>query len=702
MVTLRKAFLCLLGSIVFAMGAGPAAAVAASAWLLPEDLSETSHSSVDPQVAVDARGDAIVTWNYGGDIRAVFRPAGGSWQAPTPIAGPYAYFSKIAMDPKGDAVAVWSAPYSEGTGEIPEGSVCPECPEGGGEYVVQAAVRPVGGAWQAPETISAPSENDPIPTVAIDREGNMIAAWGHSGQGQIASRPAGGQWQAPVVLDEKGGRPDVVFGPQGEAAASWNIWDGSHSIAEVAFKPAGGGWQAPEQVSETGRNAGAPQLALNAAGDAVAIWICPDCSGEGEVVQAAYKPGGGAWRAPVDISGVGTRTSGLHVGVDAAGNAVAIWERSSPVSSCCLIQAASKPAEGAWQAPTQLSVEGTPAGEPSLAVNPAGDVMALWTILDRSGSGRVIARTRPAGGSWKAPVDISAGGSSLEQDIAYDAHGDAVAVWRATSAPTPYLIVQAAIYDAAGPLLEDLSIPATGAPGEPLSFSVSPLDAWSGVGATSWDFGDGESAAGTTSSHTYAAPGAYTVTVTSEDALGNTSSASREVEIASEPTQSPPPPEPEELPTPSPPPTPSQPPIVSQPPTPSQPSFKVLQIGVHRDGAIALGLESPATGAFTACARMVPSGNSPARGRTTGGGSKRGAQRGQPNCPTVPDGSPVSFFGEGSATAPEAGVATLSIEPHRAALRALRAKSRWRVFVKVTFTPTGGPATSVTKTLEWP
>jgi hypothetical protein len=47
--------------------------------------------------------------------------------------------------------------------------------------------------------------------------------------------------------------------------------------------------------------------------------------------------------------------------------------------------------------------------------------------------------------------------------------------------------------------------------------SVAPLDVWSGLGATSWSFGDGATAGDTRVSHTYAAPGNYNVTATSAD-----------------------------------------------------------------------------------------------------------------------------------------------------------------------------------------
>ena len=64
-----------------------------------------------------------------------------------------------------------------------------------------------------------------------------------------------------------------------------------------------------------------------------------------------------------------------------------------------------------------------------------------------------------------------------------------------------------------------------------MSFSLSATDVWSPLGGTTWSFGDGQSASGTGVTHVYANAGTYTVTVTSADVLGNTTSTSASVAI---------------------------------------------------------------------------------------------------------------------------------------------------------------------------
>ncbi len=139
--------------------------------------------------------------------------------------------------------------------------------------------------------------------------------------------------------------------------------------------------------------------------------------------------------------------------------------------------------------------------------------------------------------TWSTPDDLSAtGGNAIEPQVTVDGQGNATAVWTRSNGTNT--IVQSAGLDAAGPLLPFVQIPSAGTIGQELTFSVSPLDVWSPLGATSWDYGDGVSASGVSVTHTYAAPGSYTITLTSADALGDTSTLT----VSSAPPPPPPPP----------------------------------------------------------------------------------------------------------------------------------------------------------------
>jgi hypothetical protein len=146
-------------------------------------------------------------------------------------------------------------------------------------------------------------------------------------------------------------------------------------------------------------------------------------------------------------------------------------------------------------------------------------------VWSRDGTGIGAAIGSPGGGLGSAVTISSTGVSVGDPAVAVDAAGNALAVWRRTVGVD--MRVEAAVYDSAPPAITSLQVPAQGAAGSALAMSVAATDAWSPITSVSWSFGDGSGASGTSTSHSFAAAGSYTVTVTVTDAAGNSTSASR-------------------------------------------------------------------------------------------------------------------------------------------------------------------------------
>ena len=75
------------------------------------------------------------------------------------------------------------------------------------------------------------------------------------------------------------------------------------------------------------------------------------------------------------------------------------------------------------------------------------------------------------------------------------------------------------------------AVPATGAAGATVAMSATATELWSGPPSISWDFGDGGTGAGGSTSHVYAAAGTYLVRVTATDGAGNSTSVTRTIVV---------------------------------------------------------------------------------------------------------------------------------------------------------------------------
>jgi hypothetical protein len=505
-----------------------ASASATPAWVTPAaSLSATGGNANGVRLGLDAAGDTVAIWDrFNGSneiVQASTRLASsGSWQTPVNLseAGHSAAAASLAVNSSGDAVAVWR--WSSGTNEI-----------------TQAAFRQgANGSWQTPVDVSAAGGNAFNATAAIDSAGDAVALWqrynGTRYVIQAAVRPnSTGVWQTPVTINEatsETSAPQLAMNAGGEAVAVWDQLIGGHQLVQAATLQApGGSWQTPVNLSEAGWNSFVPEVAISSGGEAAVVWRRTN-GPNGEFVQASVRPvSTGTWQAPTELSASGENAEDAVVAFDAEGDATVLWQRYS--GSSWIIQADTRPLQsGTWQTPVNLSETGQNSLDPELAIDSAGDATAVWERFNGSAYIAQAATRRAGAGSWQTPVSLSEAGQSVSvPEVASDAGGDMAAGWVRSNASS--IVVQAVGYAGAGPHLDDLSIPGSAVAGQSLAFSVAPLSVFSTLGETSWSFGDGATATGPSANHSYSAAGAYEVTVTSSDALGNSSTSTSTITV---------------------------------------------------------------------------------------------------------------------------------------------------------------------------
>jgi len=341
----------------------------------------------------------------------------------------------VSVDSAGNATAVWQR-YR------------------GGKLIYESGVRQAGGPWSTPSRFFGGLEDAYGLQIAVDPLGNETAVWGRrlgrSWVVQSATRSVGGSWSAPVTLSAAGaGSALVAAGPEGNVTAVWLLEreEGRRSVVQNATRSVGGSWSAPVTLSPPRKAARSPQIALDPQGGATVVWE-EEYSG---AIESSTRSSGGIWSPPVRLSANGAVGDWPQVAVDSQGNATAVW--ASRASNSRRIQTATRPVGGTWSSPVSISKVGhRHVQDPQIVVSPQGEATAIW---QRSNGSYLVVQgaTRPAGGSWLRPVDITTGhgrgGQHLQ--LVVDSRGNETAIWEGyDTRPGPNFAIQAAKHSPGG------------------------------------------------------------------------------------------------------------------------------------------------------------------------------------------------------------------------------------------------------------
>jgi hypothetical protein len=396
--------------------------------------ADTGDDARVPVVGVDGEGNAIVAFQQitaGTErIYAAVR-TDGVWGAAEIIdagtGADHAVNPAIAVSSDGTAVVVYHTSFTA--------------------YNVYA-VHYDGSAWGTPVEIDAGSENALDVDVAIDADGNAVAAfwqrdntyeriyasdfdgssWGtatdisagdFSGTevASVAMTPTGeafvffGQrntdpgrayvsryngttWEAAEIVD--GGAPngatpvDIAYNANGTAAAIFRkSVSGITRIFVNIYN--GGSWGTPTAIDpDDGVQGTDPRIALDNDGNIFAAYLREFDSEAGEVGAYAAVYSGGTWSASEEISSPLDATYGevrsVRISADGNGGAVAAFDQMEGSAERVYV---STYENGAWTAPVGLDDVGNGASEPDLAAGPEGQVTVVYQEWDSTWTSRV-------------------------------------------------------------------------------------------------------------------------------------------------------------------------------------------------------------------------------------------------------------------------------------------------------------------------
>ena len=384
------------------------------------NLRDTSIGVAIPAVALTSQNVGFVAWTERavGCVKTwVNRNAAGTWGTPTEIGVEQAFFSlNVAANASGNAVLVWmetaASPGSCGGTILTPGIYA-------SRYIAAS------NTWTAPVRIATNPSDSAV--VVIDAAGRATAVWVQGPATLIPtlswSRFDGTSWSAPRALTDgtRGvGGPVIAQDGSGNILALWvqmtNLPDGSpgggpilDNIWFARFTAASGTWSAPVKIGSPdlagSDQASSPRIAVNASGNAVAVWN-ETRSSVGSIVSARFSSG--AWTSPVPIETNTTQADRPEVAIDLNGNAQAVWTQKIDAAQAndSGYTARFNATTGTWGTP-QLFEQSTEAVfAPLVGMDDTGRALIAWQQTN-AGTGPIHAvHFTPASG-FGTPVHLA-------------------------------------------------------------------------------------------------------------------------------------------------------------------------------------------------------------------------------------------------------------------------------------------------------
>ncbi len=418
----------LVAIAAFAIIAVSPAQAAPGTWSEPGSIERDNYGyAEDPQVAADGSGNAFAVWDrFDGastNIWANRYIAGTGWATAQLIETDTGTASKpqVAVDTSGNAVAVWQ--QHDGT-----------------RFNIWANRYVAGTGWGAAQLIETDDTADARePQVAVDGSGDAVAVWEQSDGTRLniwANRyVAGTGWGVAMLIETdnagNAASPQVAVGANGDAVAVWHQYDGTRYNIWSNRYPAGTRWGTAELIEANDEsNAWYPQVALDASGDAVAVWY--QFLGAPTPIASIYSNryvAGRGWGTPDLLETDDTADALLpQVAADASGNAVAVWYQYDGARYNILSNR--YVAGRGWGAAQFVETDnGGNAVSPQVAVDGNGNAVAVWAQVNGTRD-NVWANRYLVGTGWSAAQLIeNSTGQALGPQVVVDASGDAVAVW---------------------------------------------------------------------------------------------------------------------------------------------------------------------------------------------------------------------------------------------------------------------------------
>jgi phage terminase large subunit-like protein len=298
-------------------------------WGTAQAIESNTGGAYDPQVAIDSSGNAVAVWyRYDGSYWSIYSnrydALSDMWGTAQAIEGNtgHAYYPQVAVDPDGNAVAVWTED------------------DGGNYNIYSNRYDALSCTWGTAQAIEGNTGNAYYPQVAVDPDGNAVAVW----------------YQ----------------------------WDGTYyTIYSNRYDALSGTWGTVQAIESNTRDAFAPQVAVDPDGNATVVW-CQEDGTYYTIYSNRYDAVSGTWGTAQAIEGNTLEAASPQVAVDLDGNAVAVWNQWDG-TYYTIYSNRYNAALGTWGTAQAIEGNAEDAYYPQVAVDPMSNAVAVWLQFDNDG-----------------------------------------------------------------------------------------------------------------------------------------------------------------------------------------------------------------------------------------------------------------------------------------------------------------------------
>jgi hypothetical protein len=453
---LRAAVLAVLAAapVLPALAAAPGIALDARESMVN---SHTAGDQKTPAIARDATGNYVVVWNsfdqvsgssgediYGQRYNAAGQPQGSEFLINT-FTSNAQISPRVAMDATGDFVVAWQSEDQAATTS---------------NYDVYARQYKADGTpLQAHEFLvnTFTSGYQGSPDVAMDSAGDFVIAWNSYDEASPTSlfdiyarrydktgTALTGEFPVNTITVFEQQSPRVAMDATGDFVVAWEAYNQASgtSLLDIYARSYGSDGT-PEQLSEmqvntfTSGNQTALTVAMDATGDFVVVWQSnaqASVSSQFDVYARQYQAGGTAVQSSEFLVNTYTTNQQFNpaVAMDAAGDFAVVWESTDQPAAGTLedIYTRLYRADGAAVESKEFLLNTLTSEQqqfPAVAMDAAGDFVAVWQSNDKSVNDYNIFARRYAGlgkvdmtGSLSASPTSVRSGESVTLSVGID------------------------------------------------------------------------------------------------------------------------------------------------------------------------------------------------------------------------------------------------------------------------------------------